>query len=503
MSPVSMAWTAIISYIAITIFLTIRGALKTKDLTSYAVGSKDIPPILVGISLSAQLTSVATFVTNPGLIYKYGFSALAGFGFAAALGITTGLLLFSKPFFNMGSKIAAVTIPQWIGKKYNSVKMQVLFGFISLTLIAFAVLIVVAVSMSLGQIIDIPAYTVVDGAFAYNPDFIKVIVSVVVFVFLYMMIGGVNTHAYTNSVQGIIMLIVAVILIGSGLPLIFSAGGGLITKLREIDPELIKFISPSSDYFRNFFEVFICNFIVGIAIVCQPHIIGKVLYLKNEKQVKTYLWTAVIAGFVFALVMFTGFYAKIILPDIARSDMVVPTYISSTFSPLMQIFLTIGILCAGLSTLEGILLSMSAIFSIDMFIPLLNITDKKSDVNAKNKKALNLGRIALVIAAGLIIYLSIAQVKNPTGGSVVIFAMYGIYLLFTTSFFPICAGMFFPQISRNSVMAGIITSIVVYFGLAFFKVTYMHNNPAFLASCAIVAGWIAIYGSHKVIKNRG
>ncbi|MGM0607295.1 MAG: sodium:solute symporter family transporter [Candidatus Muiribacteriota bacterium] len=497
MSTANMAWIAIILYIVVTVILTIRGNLKTKSLKGYAVGNKDIPPVLVGISLSAQLTSVATFVTNPGLIYDYGLSALAGFGIAAALGITTGLFLFSKPFLNMGNKISAVTIPQWIGKRYNSIKMQLLFAFISLTLIAFAVLIVVAVSMSLGQLIDIPAYT---SAGEYNPDFIKVVVALVIFVFLYMMIGGVNTHAYTNSIQGIIMFFVALLLIGSGIPLFF-AEKGLLSRVGEINPSLVSIINPSSLYFRNFFEVFICNFIVGLAIVCQPHIIGKVLYLKNEKQIKSYLSTAIIAGFVFALVMITGFYAIVTVPGIPQSDMVIPTYIGATFSPFLQVIITLGIVCAGLSTLEGILLSLSAIFSIDMFKPFLKYVKKEKDENQINRKALTLGRIALVIAAIIIIILSTAQVKNPAGGSVVIFAMYGIYLLFSASFFPIAAGMFFKNLKTPTIFTGIIISIVVYISFFGFKVTYMANNPAFLATCAIISGWLAIF-IHHFIKSK-
>ena len=69
------------------------------------VGNGDIAPWVVGLSLSAQLTSVATFVVNPGLVYAYGLSGLLGFGVAAAGGITLGLLLFSKAFRRVGARV--------------------------------------------------------------------------------------------------------------------------------------------------------------------------------------------------------------------------------------------------------------------------------------------------------------------------------------------------------------------------------------------------------------
>ena len=485
MNSVGLAWGAIALYVIVTIVLTIRGALKTKDLKSYAVGNKDIPPVLVGISLVAQLTSVATFVVNPGLIYEYGLSALLGFGIAAALGITTGLFIFSKRFLNVGSKISAITVPQWIGKRYESQFLQGLFAFISLSLITFGVLIVVAMSYSLGMLLQISPFV----AGAINPGFIMLISALVIFVFTYMMIGGAATHAYTNSIQGIIMLIVALILIISGLPLLWK-DGGIFSKLAEIDANLMTVVNVKSLYFRNLFEVFFCNFLVGLAIVCQPHIVSKVLYLKNDKQIKPYLITAMIAGLVFSLVMITGFYAKITNPGIQRMDLAVPTYIATNFSPLLQIIITLGIICAGLSTLEGILLSLSTIFSTDIFLPLFS---RKNPDNEKNmKRSMTYGRVLLILVAMVIIYLSIWQVKNPTGGSVAIFGMYGVYLLFTTAFFPLACGMFMPSVKKAAIIYGVLSSIIIYLSVAYFKITFMHNNPAFLATCAIIGGWIVI-----------
>ena len=93
---------------------------RTKDLASFAVGNRDIAPGWVGLSLTAQLTSVATFVVNPGLVYHYGLSALLGLGFAAGMGIITGLCMLSGPFRTVGDKVKALTIPQWIGARYES-----------------------------------------------------------------------------------------------------------------------------------------------------------------------------------------------------------------------------------------------------------------------------------------------------------------------------------------------------------------------------------------------
>ena len=42
-----------------------------------------MPPFFVGLSLAANMTSVATFVINPGLVHAYGWSGVVGYGIAA------------------------------------------------------------------------------------------------------------------------------------------------------------------------------------------------------------------------------------------------------------------------------------------------------------------------------------------------------------------------------------------------------------------------------------
>ncbi len=489
-------WSALLLYVGVTLFFTIQGMRKTGDLKSFAVGSGAISPSLVGLSLTAQLTSVATFVVNPGLVYYYGLSALMGLGVAAGSGIFVGLILLSGPFRTVGAKVKALTIPQWIGARYDSKLLRIFFAIISLCLISFIVLIAVAIAKTLGALLVVESATT-----------LYIIVAVVmIFVFSYTLLGGANTSTYTNAIQAMIMLVVALILISSGFPLIFSEEG-ILSKLASISPSLIEMTSPSSLYFRNFFEVFICNFVVGLAIVCQPHILGKSLLLNSDKQVKKYLFVALLSGTVFVGVMIVGLYARVTLPAMVSIDSAVAAYIGQTFSVPTKILISIGLLCAGISTLEGLLLALSTIFSSDIYMTIKGVsTEEGREVNLKN--ALMFGRLALVVIGIGCIFLSIWQLKNPTGGSVAIFAQYGVYLLFTATFLPIVSGLFLPSIGRRTVTMGVFVSVGFYFlpiilqkMLPSFPFIYMANNPAVLAFTGIIAGWISVLSSKFLLKG--
>ncbi len=514
MTKFQMAWLALSLYVAVTVWLTIRGLLKTDSLKNFAVGSRDIHPAFVGLSLTAQLTSVATFVVNPGLIYAYGVSGLLGMGGAASLGIILGLVFFSNRFRAMGTRVAALSVPQWIGTRYQSRGLRIFFAILSLALVSFVVLIVVAIAKVLFVMLIPPLVSMKEAAqsgqelgviakllYGWNIRtaaeqslFYQQVLAVgaVVFVFSYVMLGGANTSAYTNTIQAIIMLVVALMMIGSGVHLFFQEGG-LFGTLAAIQPELAQITNPKSLYFRNFFEVFVCNFVVGCAIVCQPHIVSKALYLKEERDVRTYLLVGLLAGVVFMLVMLVGLYARVTLKGPHNFDTVVIVYIMQNFSAAAQVLISVGLLAAGISTLEGILLALSTIFSNDLYLGLQREAAKdEAEEAARAKRAMWFGRVGMVFLGILALWLSFAQLKNPTGRSVAIFGQYGVYLLFTVSFLPLACGMFFPKVSRRAIVMGTVASTVTYFAVAFGKISFMHNNPAFLATMATFSGWAVI-----------
>ncbi len=475
MSTAALAWSALSVYAAITATLAYRGWRRTRSLESFAVGNGDIAPWVVGLSLSAQLTSVATFVVNPGLVYAYGLSGLLGFGVAAAGGITLGLVLFSKAFRRVGAQVTALTVPQWIGARYRSKPLALGFGVLSLALVTFAVLIVVALAHVLAALLGVPAWAAAAG--------------VIAFVFTYVLLGGVNTHAYTNAVQAVIMLVVALVLLVAIAPSLWH-GEGVFAQLRALDPALVQPTNPASPYFRNWFEVFACNALVGMALVCQPHILSKALYLREDRHLKPFLGVAIAAGVVFLSVLAVGLVARTAIPAGTPIDQVVPTYIATRFGPALQVVISIGLLCAGISTLEGILLALSTITSVDLFLGGLagRLLPHRDDAG-RARAALWVGRASIVALGVGTFALARWQIAHPTGGSVAIFGQLGVYLLITASCVPLCAGMFLPRARRGAVVAGALASVAAYALVGLLGITAMANNPAFLATCGIAAGW--------------
>jgi SSS family solute:Na+ symporter/sodium/pantothenate symporter len=469
MSETFLPWLLLIAYAAIIIFLAWRNRRRSTDIESFSVGSRRVPPFFVGLSLAANMTSVATFVINPGLIHAYGWSGVVGYGLAAPLGIFIGLVVTSKRFRRVGDKFTVLTVPQWLGERYGDRRLTVFFALASMLQISFLVLIVTALVLVLMSVLHIGMWAA--------------LLMVVIFTFGYILFGGASLHVWSNSVQAVTMLAVAAILVFSGAAIFGDGVAGFFGQLDAVAPHYGSMTNPDSLLFRDLFEVVVANFIIGLAIIMQPHIISKSLYLRSERDVNTYLATAMVAGTVFTSVMLVGLYARISLGGDLPPDRVVATYIASSFAPGLRAFIMLGVLAAGFSTLEGVILALSTIFGNDFYGTLARARGVSPEV--LQGQLLRVGRVFLVILAPITLFLSYRQIVAPSL-SVAIFAQNGVYGLFAATFAPVLFGIFSKRTSAPLAFTAAASALVVHFGMYYGGITHYHNNPAVPAAFALV-----------------
>jgi SSS family solute:Na+ symporter/sodium/pantothenate symporter len=475
MSETFLPWTLLVAYAAVIVILAWRNSRRSKDIESFSVGARRVPPFFVGLSLAANMTSVATFVINPGLIHAYGWAGVVGYGFAAPLGIFLGLIVTSKRFRRLGDKFTVLTVPQWLGERYGDRRLTVFFACASMLQVTFLVLIVTAIVVVIMQVLQIGMWTA--------------LVMVVVFTFGYILFGGASLHVWSNSVQAVTMIIVAVLLVGSGIE---AFGGGLqafFARLDAVAPHYGSMVNPDSLLFRDLFEVVVANFVIGLAIIMQPHIISKSLYLRSEKDVNTYLVTAMIAGTVFTSVLVVGLFARLSLGGEIPPDRVVATYIAGSFAPGLRAFIMLGVLAAGFSTLEGVILALSTIFGNDFYGTIARMRGAAEEQLSRH--LLRVGRLFLVVLAPVTLLLSWRQLVAPSL-SVAIFAQNGIYGLFAATFAPVLFGIFSKRATAPLALAAAVTALVVHFGMYYGGITHYHNNPAVPATAAIVTSTLVM-----------
>jgi SSS family solute:Na+ symporter/sodium/pantothenate symporter len=320
---------------------------------------------------------------------------------------------------------------------------------------------------------------------------IESLVLIVVFVFSYVFVGGTWAHAYTNTLQGIIMLLVALVIVASGVPLLLS--GDVMTTLAAHDPNLVGIVNPASALFGSFFSVVISGFVIGFALVSQPHIMTKALYVDSDRAVRQYLAITIAVSLCFSALLLVGLYAHLIdLPreafvdpatGVFRQDRVMAVYLAQSFGPVPFAVITVALLAAGMSTLDGLLVALSSIAGADLFEALAprDWLRRKSD-EQRMRGAHRVSQLVL-IAMGVTAFVIAIDPPALLG----IFGQLGVYGIVAASTVPILYGLWFPSMGGRAATAAALTGLGVHFGLYGYGVAM--GGVADLANPAATATW--------------
>jgi SSS family solute:Na+ symporter/sodium/pantothenate symporter len=386
----------------------------------------------------------------------HGLAAFLHYGLAGTLGILCAFLVLTRGFLRLGDKYSALTIPGWIYHRYQNRGLSLFFALLNLLSITFVVLILVGCSLLMTGLFPVEQKTA--------------LVIVLLFVFSYVLMGGTYAHAYTNTLQGVMMLLIALFLFAQGFKYF---NGDPVGSLRAIGDNYAALFNSDSDLYYDFFSVFLSGFIITFALMLQPHILTKVLYLKSEADIGTFISTTVLVGFCFSLMLAVGFYARLAGLEINAQDTVVREYLLHEFDreggSYLLTFVFLTLLAAGMSTLDGILVALSAMVVNDLVGPL-----RRSEAHA-----LAWSRYVL-IGIGV---LGLALAWNPPA-LIGLFAQKGVYGLAAASVVPLLFGVLRKEplpvwLVASAAVLGLGTHLICNLGLDI-------SNPAISASYGIV-----------------
>jgi SSS family solute:Na+ symporter/sodium/pantothenate symporter len=350
-----------------------------------------------------------------------------------------------------------MTIPGWIRARYGSPALSLFFALINLLSITFVVLILVGCSLLL------------TGLFPVGQKLALVLV--LLFVFSYVLMGGTYAHAYTNTLQGVMMMGIAAYLFVDGW---HWFGGAPLEALRGVGESYAAALNPDSDLYFSLFSVFGSGFIITFALMLQPHILTKVLYLRSERDIGRFIVTTVAVGSLFTLMLVVGFYARLSGLEVDAQDAVVREYLLREFAgssagQYALTFIFVSLLAAGMSTLDGILVALSAMVVSDIVIPLTGDHDR------------GLAWSRYVLVAVGVIGLLLAWNPPPLIG---LFAQKGVYGLAAASAVPVLFGVLCRGALPVPVIGGAAAiGLAVHLWLNLFGGV---ANPAVSASYAIL-----------------
>ncbi len=452
----SWPWGLFLVYAVVTSWLAWRGGRSAASGAGFAIGDGRMSPWVAGITLGACLASSATFVIVPGFVYAEGLPALIGFTLPFIAGVAAGLILLTGPFQAWGQRCSALTVPHWLGERYESPGLRKLFAGLNLLNLAYLVLITVGCAYVMQAALGLP--------------YAASVVGIVVFVFGYTGFGGAGAHALTNTLQGVVMLGVAALIAASG----HAVFGASLESLASTG-----WTAPDSRLFSTTAEVWLVPALMGFALTTQPHLLSKALYVEDRAAVREMVAVALACFTVFSLVLLAGAYARVALPADLPQDQVMAAYLVQAFpwKPLSAL-VTVAILSASMSTLDGLLVAISASLGGDLF----------------ETPSLKRNRLILAGLALATIGLSLSPPKL-----VLILGQLGVYGLVAASAGPLLVGLFTKgRLPLRPAVASALLALAVHFGLALTVV----DNPGVAACFAILVGVpVAAVGAVRSVSS--
>lgn len=442
-------WTIIImliGYFGLVVWIGKRGKRHSSSMAGFATARGKVSPVIVGASFAASYASANLFIGVPGLAYQYGTSVL--WYTLGCFGVSwLGLLLFAKTFWRYSKKFGGVsTLPEWLGRRYNSKALQVLVA----VLILFNVYYIVGQNVGLATIFE---------SVLSIPYYWGIIIGVVITI-LYIGLGGAFAQLVTDGLQGILMSVTSILIL---LSLFWTIGGGLNVfgelsrKLGEIDPNLTNALSTGGPY-DSPMAIMAVQFLL-FSFVLMPHLLNKVLSLESEEQLAPFTLSAGVVLFLIStLMVLGGLAARVVAPSLASADSAIPVYVLESFPTIIAAIIVVGLISAILSSTDSLYLGLTTSIGNDFYKVLAPILSKKpiaEDVLDRN--AVKVAKASLVLAGLATLYFSL---NRPD--SLAFLIQFSFAAIICGIIAPVTLGYFWKKSNGPGAIAALITGTVLY-----------------------------------------
>jgi SSS family transporter len=468
-------WIWVVVFMLLFIGMGAYGMRKTKTEEDFAVARGSYGPFMLAFAFAATIASGATFMSLPGMAYSKGF-AVVWYPAVYPIAIYLGMILAVKLIKRAGDRFKSNSLPEFMGQRYNSDFLRIAFALLSLLLVFYIAAQIVAAATMFEVLLDLDYMT---GIF----------VSVAV-IMLYIGMGGSHADIMTDGIQGIMMVIIALIIAGMFLlsPGVEGFGPAAINQALVAEDAAMGWDNYfiEDDLIFGSFILILLLFIAHLPFAMNPHI-GKLAFaLKEPKQIRTFLLIAIPMGSILGFTVLGGLHARALVGPGLPPDQAIPVLFTQLFPPFLAGMLGVGVLSAIMSTSDGLFISIAVIFSNDLYKRTLAPVIHKDKSEAQiDHIALNISRIAIVIVGIVAVWLASDRPKF-----LAVLLWIGIGGIVSGAAGPLLIGSLWKRATKAGAIASFLTGVLLY---AYLYVVHGWKNPFGVAgTCVVVASVVMI-----------
>ena len=419
-----------------------RKRRESNSMADFYLAGRSLGLGVLFLTLYATQYSGNTLFGYTGKTYRIGFEWTASVLFMFS--IIPGYLLFAPRLVALARREGFITPGDYISHRFASP---------ALTLLSTVLMIYALCNYALAQLKAMGAAVegITDGAVpgAYG------IVGLAVIMVVYETLGGMRSVAWTDVIQGVVLLLGFGIL---AFLIPIKLGGGLehvVDRLSEMDPPKVQ--APSTEGANKWISYI---FLLGCGAAIYPQAIQRLYSSRSVKVLKRSLALMAFMPLTTTLVaLICGLTAAVVLPDLskAESDQVLARLCAlimadSTLGYWLVVAVFAAALAALMSTADSALLSISSMFTKDIYKPYFRPQADEAEMTLVGKFS----------SWAIVVLLVVVAIGTKATLVRLLELKFEVLIQVVPCFF---MGLYWRRLSAGTALLGMVCGLVVALGL--------------------------------------
>ena len=428
-----------------------RRAQTENSMRDFYLGGSGIGFIALLLTLYATQYSGNTMLGFSGRAYRSGFTFLVSVHFM--ISIIVGYLLFAPQLHRLSKKYGFITPTDFLQHRYHSQAINLLGPIIMIAALGNYLLAqLIAMGRALQGLTTLPPETA----------FLAGVVLLASIILAYETLGGFRAVAWTDVLQGSILMLGFGALIYLIMNRFSSISETTLLLMNGSDSDYTKVLPPDAHGSRRWFSYVI---LFGLGASLYPQAIQRIFAARSQKVLQRSLAVMAFLPFTTALiVVLVGVIGAAHIPDLnaTEADQILTilcreVQAGSTFGYWLVVILFAAILGALMSTADSCLLTLSSMITKDIYQRFFNPSASEALLTRLGKTC---SWLIVLLLSGLAVYLN--QLESKPTLVRLLDMKFDMLVQLVPAFL---LGIHWKSVKPKPVLWGMITGLLVTFSL--------------------------------------
>ena len=457
--------TVFIVYVGIMLWIGYTVSRSTYSPADFFLANRSLKAWVTAVSSTASSESAWAVLGTVGLAYKDGLSALWFFP-GCLLGYALNWFFVAERLRKHSREKKTLTIPDYLETHFTD--NSHLIRIISVIIIFACMMAYIAAQfLAIGKTFD---------AIFGIPHLVSIPIGGTIII-VYTMMGGFRAVAWTDFIQGLIMVVGLVVL---SLAAVLELGGFSVIaqKVNETAPTALTWMGSKT------IPIFLGSMLgllgIGLGYPGQPHVITRYMAAKDSKTIKQGMWIAFGWGILmYSSAILLGICGQVLFPGLADAEHLFPTAAENLLPTFLTAIVLTGVIAAIMSTVSAQIIVAASAMAHDIYSKVIHgslTPNRILSISRLTIFLIGLGAMLVALMDTRVIFWFVLFAWSGLGAS------FGPVILFT---------LYSKKITRNGAISGMLTG---FFTTVVWKIAGLSEAiiyelvPAFLLSSFVIWG---------------